>query len=242
MADSLPAPREARPPAARALPEGSRGAGRIEAALRRAIVEGRYAYGTRLPAERELAQSFGASRTTVRRALDTLAAARLVTRRVGSGTFVSHLPDPAADDIAEITNPLELVEVRFGVEPHMVRLAVRNATARDLDRLGEALSWLERPGADAADFTRHDQQFHQLLAECTHNPLLIWIYHRINEVRGQAQWRAMRDQILNPARIAEYNRQHRALYQAIRSRDGDSAVGIVTDHLEKAWRDLVGAR
>jgi DNA-binding GntR family transcriptional regulator len=51
----------------------------------------------------------------------------------------------------------------------------------------------------------------------------------------------MRDKILTPGAIAEYNAQHRALYKALTSRDVDRAVAIIVEHLEKAGRDLLGA-
>jgi GntR family transcriptional regulator of arabinose operon len=53
------------------------------------IVSGRYKPGKRLPSEAELVRRFGASRMTVFRAMHELQALGLVTRRVGSGTFVS---------------------------------------------------------------------------------------------------------------------------------------------------------
>ena len=53
------------------------------------IASGRYKPGKRLPSEAELVRRFGASRMTVFRAMHELQALGLVTRRVGSGTFVS---------------------------------------------------------------------------------------------------------------------------------------------------------
>ncbi len=70
---------------------------------------------------------------------------------------------------------------------------------------------------------------------------MAWLYHHINDVRSHAQWNRMKDKILTGNRINEYNRQHRALYDALCSRDVDSAVHIITAHLEKARRDLLGA-
>lgn len=220
----------------------SGGSAAIAARLRQAILDGSYAYGERLPAERELAEHFSASRSTVREALRRLEAAHLVTRRIGSGTFVSHRQTLAGDgNIAELTSPLELVDVRLGIEPHMTRLAVVHATARDLDRLNEALLRVESSGDDQEYFSRADEQFHLLLAECTQNPLMVWLYQQINDVRSHALWESMKDKVLTGPRIAEYNRDHRQLYEALRSRDGDTAVAIIRSHLEKARRDLVGA-
>jgi GntR family transcriptional regulator of arabinose operon len=53
------------------------------------IASGRYKPGKRLPSEAELVRRFGASRMTVFRAMHELQSLGLVTRRVGSGTFVS---------------------------------------------------------------------------------------------------------------------------------------------------------
>ena len=62
----------------------------IAAQLRRAITDGVYGYGDRLPPEREIARSFGISRTTVRSALDLLEERNFIRRKIGSGTFVVH--------------------------------------------------------------------------------------------------------------------------------------------------------
>lgn len=214
----------------------------IAALLRRAIHDGVHGYGERLPAERELARLHRCSRTTVRAALERLAEDGLVSRRVGSGTFVAFRGRAGSDDVAEVTSPLELIEVRGGVEPEMVRLAVVKATNRDLGRLAEALEELEGAGGDAEHFSRWDERFHLLLAEATHNPLMVSLYRQVNHVRAHAQWAAMKDAILTPARIAEYNRQHRELLAALRSRDVDGAVRLIVAHLEKARRDLLGAK
>src|SRR6202035_574692 len=57
--------------------------------LRREIIGGSQAPGTRLPAEGELAERCGVHRNTVRQAVAALAAEHLVVARRGSGTFVT---------------------------------------------------------------------------------------------------------------------------------------------------------
>jgi DNA-binding FadR family transcriptional regulator len=218
-----------------------RGSAWITAQLRQAIMEGGYAHGEKLPAERQLASAFGASRTTIRTALDQLEVERLVTRRVGSGTFVNFRAQGDTEDIAEQTSPLELIEVRLGIEPNMVRLAVMNATARDIERLAAVMARMEPASSDSESFTLWDEEFHQAIADATRNPLMVWVYRQINAVRTHRQWNAMKDKVLTPARIAEYNAQHGALYEAIRTRDVEAAVAIVTNHLHYARRQLVGA-
>ena len=216
------------------------GSAAITARLRQAILDGRYANGERLPAERDLAIHFESSRSTVREALHRLEEMNLVTRRIGSGTFVNYRQTLDKSDIAEVTSPIELIEVRLAIEPQMARLVAVNAAARDLERLGDALGRVEQCGEDQEAFSRADEQFHLALAEATRNPLMAWLYQHINDVRSHAQWDRMKDKILTGNRIDEYNRQHRALYDALCSRDVDAAVHIITAHLEKARRDLLG--
>ena len=87
----------------------------ITAQLRQAILGGRYAYGEKLPAERPFASASGASRATIRTALNRLEAERLVTRRLGAGTFVNFRGPGDSKGIAELTSPLELIEVRLEI-------------------------------------------------------------------------------------------------------------------------------
>jgi GntR family uxuAB operon transcriptional repressor len=232
-------PTSARAEGARDLPlPSSKSAAAIASQLRQAILDGVYVNGERLPAERQLAAALASSRTTVREALRILEHSKFVTRRVGSGTFVTFRPEAAEEDVAEVTSPLELVDVRLAVEPHMVRLATLHATLRDLERIGEALDSLDEVGASSEGFTKWDRTFHQLVAEATHNPLMISIYRQINHVRGHRQWNAMKDKVLTAESIDAYNRQHRDLYDALKARDADAAVAIVHEHLVAARQQL----
>jgi DNA-binding GntR family transcriptional regulator len=65
---------------------------RIQRDIAVAIAEGEYAPGSRIPSETSLAKRFGVTRMTVRHAVDGLIREGLVTRRHGSGTYVSHRP------------------------------------------------------------------------------------------------------------------------------------------------------
>jgi GntR family transcriptional regulator, uxu operon transcriptional repressor len=218
------------------------GSAGIAAQLRRAISDNVYAYGDKLPPEREIARSLGASRTTVRKALRQLEERSFVRRKIGSGTFVVYGRNSHDErEIADVTSPLELIDVRLAVEPHIIQLAVLHGTMRDMEAIAEALVPLELAGADREHFTEWDQRFHMALASATHNPLMLWIYRQINEVRGHTQWSKAKDKVLTPARIAEYNAQHRALFEAVQARDAETAHALMARHLEDARRDLVRA-
>ncbi len=222
------------------IPQTPTGAAAIASELRKQIIEGQYAYQEQLPTERELVTRFNSSRGTVRAALLRLEQSNLIKRRIGSGTYVNHQDAYSQADIAAITSPLEVIEVRIGIEPHIARLAVANAKRGDLEILGKALREIENCGNDRDKFTQADAVFHSALAHCTHNALLQWMYERLNDVRNHSQWKDMKDKVLTDQRILDYNRQHRKLYEAIASRDVETAVATINQHLERARDHLLG--
>ncbi len=225
------------------LDKTSRGVGAISAYLQRAIETGAYSEGDRLPPERQLAETFRAARSTVRRALDQLERAGLVSRRLGSGTFVG--PTATANrrhiDLTDQISPLQLIEARLAVEPFTTRLAVLHATRRNLDDMEAVLAQAEQSTTDKDDFSKWDGEFHLLIAQASANPLLLGVYRQINHVRLHAQWDAMKEKILTLDVIADYNRQHRNIYNALHERDAQAAQALITEHLEKARDDLVRA-
>ncbi|MCB1380053.1 MAG: FadR family transcriptional regulator [Alphaproteobacteria bacterium] len=221
----------------------SRSASVILARIRQAIETGVYADGDQLPAERQLAITFGTARSTIRKVLDQLADKNLVVRRVGSGTFVNYAGPihQGMEDIADLVSPLQLIETRFAVEPYMTRLAALHATGADLDKFEDVLRRIEAAEDDQTLFTQLDSEFHLELARCSRNPLIVRMYQQVNMVRLHAQWNRMKRLILSHEKIALYNEQHRAIYEAIRHRDVQGAVDLVTRHLEQARQDLIGA-
>jgi DNA-binding FadR family transcriptional regulator len=207
--------------------------------LRNRILDGQYTYEERLPAERHLAEEFNVSRGTIRSVLQILEQQHLVTRQIGSGTYVSHRELTSHQEISSITSPLEMVEVRIALEPQIVRLAIANASYRDLEELRKALHQCENCGGDSEQFARADTTFHMALAHCSKNKLLFWVYERISEVRGSSQWRNMKAKLLTPERINYYNQQHRAIYEAIAERDASEANKLIKKHLYGVQDDLL---
>jgi GntR family uxuAB operon transcriptional repressor len=217
------------------------GSAEVASVLRRRVLEGELAARARLPSERKLAEDFGVARGTIRGALNQLAAEGLIDVRPGSGTYVVfERPDEPAAVIAQI-RPLELIDARFAIEPHICRLAVLHARQQDIDAAETLLERMENAVDDPTAFAVTDTDFHQRLAEITGNSLLIWIVRQINSVRDQDQWSRMRRLTLNAAMIAEYNVQHRQILNAIRARDPELAASLMKQHLESARLSLTRA-
>ena len=215
------------------------GAAELLATLRRRIAGGEYGHGERLPAERWLAESFGVARGTLREALRQLEEGGYVERRPGSGTYVTWVDEDTPCAVVEATRPVDLVDARFALEPHICRLAVLRATTGDFERIGTILDRMEACGGDIDVFAEADEAFHMTLAEVTGNPMIRWMMVQVCKVRAHTQWARMRVQTLDADMIARYNREHRAIVDAIRARDPDLAAERMKAHLGEARLSLV---
>ena len=116
-----------------------------------------------------------------------------------------------------------------------------HATRRNLDDMEVVLANAEGAANDKDAFSKWDGEFHLLIAQASANPLLLNVYRQINHVRLHAQWDAMKEKILTSDVIANYNRQHRGIYNALIERDGQLAHALISEHLEQAREDLVRA-
>jgi GntR family transcriptional regulator, transcriptional repressor for pyruvate dehydrogenase complex len=189
--------------------------------------------GTRLPAERELADMLNISRSTLRQALTTLVqSGHLVALRGRSGgTFVVEKP-PLGQESEALPLREEaraVLDYRVVVETGAIVLACERARGEDLDLL-EALT--DHMGASAATsfevYRRADVRFHIGLAEACHSPRLVVA---MTEVQGQMsdliQWIAHPDEVLTRS-----NAQHRRLVTLLRRGDTGRAVRLIREHCE----------
>jgi len=120
--------------------------------LRDAILDGRFANGERLPAERELAQEFQVNRTSIREAIKVLEGLGLVSVRQGDGATVKPLAEASFDALGPMifhggrvdgAMLSETAEVLVPLLCEMARLAIerrRPAELAELRRLRDAIA------------------------------------------------------------------------------------------------------
>ncbi|MEX0305415.1 MAG: FadR/GntR family transcriptional regulator [Leisingera sp.] len=199
------------------------------------IKSGTYPVDTRLPSERTLASELGVARNTVREALDVLAAQNVIHRRPGSGSFVKFRSDPKPEasysTLAKEVSPLDHLVVRGILEPELIRLAVINMTPRQIEELDEILSRIEAVRTDPSEFIEAEEDLYRKLAEGTGNPLLHSCYELTIEACRLSYRTALRRRHLTPQRMQEYQKRYNTLFNAIASRDVESAVEFIKLHL-----------
>jgi GntR family transcriptional regulator len=103
---------------------------RVAAAVRRAIVEGEFVPGRRLPTARSVAEGFGIHPNTVLRAYRALRDEGLIELRAGRGATVVAAPPRPPDQVEEQMSDLLRVAARHGLQPDDVIELIRRRSTR----------------------------------------------------------------------------------------------------------------
>jgi DNA-binding FadR family transcriptional regulator len=223
----------------------------VLAQLQRKILEGELAQGDRLPSEREMMDTFGVSRPTVREALRVAESLGLVAVRHGDpgGPRVLGQPSVGVTRVldgllsAERTSVAELLEARMVLEGAAARLAARaGADPAPLEEASRAME--EAPDFDR--FVEADTLFHRRIAEVAGNRLLVVILtalrapivRLISEGLSGESRAGARDEILRTHR-AKILRAHGEILKAIRAQDGAAADRRSRRHLFDLYAALV---
>lgn len=212
---------------------------RVRALLDELVVDGQLEPGDRLPTERELAGSLGASRGAVRRALQGLQGEGRISRTVGRGTFLTE-PAPQAATLPVDVSPVGILQARLALEPPLAALAADAARQVDVDRLSDLLAAEARTNTLENTETA-DVQIHRAVAAATHNDLLTAAYGVLHDARDLPVWGSLKRRTTTAERRAGYHAQHVEIVSAIADRDPAAAHTAMTVHLRALRDDLLGS-
>ena len=191
--------------------------------------------GTRLPAERDIAEAFGVTRAAVRAALSRLEAGGRVSREVGRGTFVRPVPGSPADEVG----PADVMTARELFEPEVIPLVVAHATARDFAELDRCLRGGEA-ARNAAQFEQWDDAFHRAVVVAAHNRLVLRMYESIEAARHGPLWGNLKRSHDSPERRQLYIADHARIVEALRARETEAALAATRAHLDRVRLNLLG--
>jgi len=210
--------------------------------IRSEVAAGRLKPGDRLPAERELAEQFGVSRTAVREALRSLEVAGVVAcqRGVNGGAFIRR-GDPgiitrAVQDmvlLGRITTE-SISEARILLTNDALRLACERASNVDFDAIEQNIDLLDEL-TRSGDLTRrseHIVEFYNVVARATHNEVVVMLVNSLSQIVRQ-----MLDR-LGPEPRSDLVEVRRTILRHLRARDADAATGEMTRHLQRLSDDL----
>ena len=151
----------------------------------RQLIERQYKPGDRIPAEMELAEFLGVSRTTIREAVKILCSRNILEIRRGHGTFVCENPGLPADpfgskDMDEEQLKADIFEMSLLLEPELVRLAARKASDESIARMKEIhremedrlKRYAEGEYIPMKEFRKLDIAFHKAVIEGCENQII----------------------------------------------------------------------
>lgn len=210
--------------------------------IKGAILSGKFKRGDKLPTERELVEQFRTSRVSVReavRALEHLGLVR-VKRGHGGGTYVSGADHHRVAESFWVRMQLSkgtlnhLTEARLLLEPGLCRLAAERATAQDLERLEAVVKRQEDAVKTGKDTQSYDLKFHRLLIDAARNPILALTTVSVIDLLVNA----LQEARVGAGLTAHVVNFHRAIYNALRDRDGERAARLMADHVADIQRRL----
>ena len=196
--------------------------------------------GEPLPTEREIVETYGVSRTVVRETVVALANKGLVEAKPRFRPIVQKPSyETALDTIDSVVDRLlgqpcgvkNLFETRIMVEAALARQAATDANKDDIAALRAALEENSAAIHDTDVYYETDMKFHAVLYDIPRNPALPAI-HKAYTTWLSPHWSQM-------PRLPERNRAnyeaHKAIFDAILSRDPDAAETALRNHLAEAW-------
>lgn len=204
--------------------------------LRDFIFRGKLKPGEKLPPERELAESFGVSRPSVKSAINKLINLGLVVQRQGQGTFVRslesrYLENPLREVLeGEEVSLYDLLEVRLGLEVQAVGLAAKRATEEDIQALEMCVQDMLSKVDEGQVGSEEDVAFHMSIAFATRNSAQIYLmknfydllFHGIRESRFYLQ---------EAGNLSTMGQQHSEILQAVRDKDPGQAQTCMERHI-----------
>src|SRR5580698_9645092 len=208
--------------------------------IEESVLNGSLKPGDQLPAERDLAQRLGVSRTAVREAVKTLREKGLVEAYSGRGTFVTDGTSQAARQsfdlmvkIGQQEGSPHLAELRLILEPGIAAMAAERVEDEDLTAMRDAVAVMERSQKDPEAYIEADLDFHLALAEAVANPLILSL---IDSIVGLL--REQRIKIFNVEGGPQRGQfHHKRILEAMERRDPEMARSAMRAHLEQVRQD-----
>lgn len=210
------------------------------------ILRGILRPGERLPSERDLADKMGVSRPSLRDAMAQLEKRGLVVTRASAGIYINDLIGTGFSDtlIALFARHNEVafdyLDFRRDMEGLAAERAARFASDTDLKVINSIFQKMQAADTkkDATTESRLDADFHMAIIEASHNVVMLHMM--------RSMFRLLREGVFYNRQVMFHHQptrktlldQHRAINDALQSRDPISARACVQAHLDYVKKSL----
>jgi DNA-binding FadR family transcriptional regulator len=196
------------------------------------IDSGAYPAGSRLPPERELAETFSVSRPTIREAIIALEVRQRVEVKTSSGVYV--LENPQTDMDSRQVSAFELTQARALVEGEAAALAATTITENELTKLRETLVAME----NGENPEQADRQFHFIISTATRNAAILMAVENFWKLRDNKP--EIKNAYKGVCSQSDSDRleEHKKIYNALACRDSQAARTAMHHHFNRLINSL----
>lgn len=204
---------------------------RVAALIEQDIAKGRYQAGQRLASERDLAEGFGVSRPTVRRAVIALEMRGLLEARQGSGVYVRQANSPVAPPRELDIGAFEQAEARRLFEGEAAALAATLITDDELANLESLVVEMNNEEATKEQSELADRQFHIAIAQATRNSAIVRVVENTWDLRYRSPLCMQMLERARHVRRRPLKDEHEEIIESLRTRDPKTARAAMQAHL-----------
>lgn len=205
--------------------------------IKNQIKSGKLKKGDKLPSERDMAELFSVSRTSVREAMRALEVIGLIERKQGAGNYIktsfdNSLFEPISVMFMLQENSLDnIVELREILECYCIKLAVKNISESEIQVIDGIMNKMYN-AKDEEENLALDIKLHYLIIKASNNILLVNIISVISQIMDESI-KEFRKKIL----YEEDNRInllsiHERLVNAIKERNTVKAINAIEEHFQ----------
>jgi GntR family transcriptional repressor for pyruvate dehydrogenase complex len=211
------------------------------------LLDGSWPAGTRLPAERVLAQSMGVSRNSLREAIFCLKARGLLASKPGSGVFVTErlqtaISSPWRQLVADHPElRWDTLEFRRELESATAYFAAKRASKGDLKKLEGVIKRLIKAyeSGDRKEQHRADADFHYAISEISHNKMFLYLHSSIVSIMREHISLNLIDMEDPGGEITnQLRQQYVRIWDAIRKHQPDAAREAMVAHIDFTSSEL----
>jgi DNA-binding FadR family transcriptional regulator len=198
------------------------------------IESGLYPPGSRLPPERELAESFNVSRPTIREAIIALEVMQRVEVKTSSGVYVLESVNEKDKDTASKVSAFELTQARALVEGEAAALAAQSITEEELATLKRTLEAMEQ-GIEAE---KADREFHLTVSKATKNNAILLAVEKFWQLRDTQPNIKLAYSSVCSQSDKDRLEEHREIYEALKAGNTQAARAAMHGHFNRLINSL----
>lgn len=201
------------------------------------ILSGQLKAGDKLPSERTMAETFQASRASIREAVRSLEILGIIETRQGEGSFIRETTGNQWLEPLSVMFKLsggtfnEILEMRQILETQAARLAADRISEDEKEHLQYLIKALKE-SKDEEEMVQYDQAFHMLIAEASRNMLIASVMSAITAILQNFIEEARESVNIWSHDPAVLTAQHERVCQAILAGDGEVAAKAMETHFE----------